>query len=269
MKYSNHQKLNAFFLGTMIFSTLSLVACGANKDIPKTAELEVSDIVNGKTVTKKNENAHSLVALVAEKNSGQSLCTGTIIAPGVVLTAAHCVDEAPQKLHIVFGLNIQKKTNKKDIREADKFVIHPNWGRHLPSGESDLALIHFKGALPEGYSPVKLANDNLKLKIGQKVLMLGYGVTDGQSESGSGKLRQTNSFVLEEHSPTEIMTDGQKSSVCFGDSGGPAFVKVLKEYVQWGVASSVTNKSCNEASIHTEVMKYETWIKSSVSKMQH
>jgi secreted trypsin-like serine protease len=268
MKYLNYQRLNAFFLGTLILSTVTLVACGANKDTPPTTDLEVSDIVNGKAVTKKNENAHSIVAIVAEKNGGQSLCTGSIVAPEVILTAAHCVEGSPQKLHLVFGLNIQKANKKNDTREADKFIIHPNWGRHLPSGESDLALIHFKGALPEGYSPVKLADDNFKLKIGQKVLMIGYGVTDGQSENGSGKLRQTNSLILEEHSLTEMVTDGQKSSVCFGDSGGPAFVKVSKEYIQWGVASSVTNKSCDEASIHTEVMKYETWIKSSITKMQ-
>jgi V8-like Glu-specific endopeptidase len=160
MKYSNYQRLNAFFLGTLILSTVTLVACGANKDTPPTTDLEVSDIVNGKAVTKKNENAHSIVAIVAEKNGGQSLCTGSIVAPEVILTAAHCVEGSPQKLHLVFGLNIQKANKKNDTREADKFIIHPNWGRHLPSGESDLALIHFKGALPEGYSPVKLADDN-------------------------------------------------------------------------------------------------------------
>lgn len=260
--------VNEFFLCGLILTSLSFTSCGANKESAQSTETEVSDIVNGKSVTQKNENSHSIVAIVAERNEGQALCTGTIVSPDVILTAAHCVDGSPQRLHIVFNVTVSK-TNAKNIRDADKVMQHPNWNHHMPSGEGDLALIHFKGDLPEGYKPVKLADENLKLKMGEKVLMIGYGVTNGDSETGSGKLRQTTSEIIERHSPTEIITDGQKSSVCFGDSGGPAFIKSGKEYVQWGVASSVTNKSCDEASIHTEVMKYEQWIHSSITKLKH
>ena len=275
MKFSKHQKSNLLMLVALIVSTITLSACGAKSDGKQDAsaknsgdELTIGDIVNGSGVTMKNGNAHTIVAIVAEKGGGQALCTGTIVSPEVILTAAHCVDENPAKLHIIFGTNIAK-TSANDIREGDKFIQHPNWNRHLPTGEGDLALIHFKGLIPEGHSPVTLANENLKLKKGQKVLMMGYGVTDGIRENGSGKLRETSSQILDQHSPTESLTDGHKSSVCFGDSGGPAFVKVGSEFVQWGVASSVTDKSCDEDSIHTEVMKYEPWIKLTINKMIH
>ncbi len=255
----------ALFCG-LILSTLTFESCGVNGENAKATHTELSDIVNGKTVTQKNENSHSIVAFVAEKNNVQSLCTGTIVAPSVILTAAHCVDDSPQSLHVVFGLTVQKA---KEIHEADKVIQHSNWNRHLPSGEGDLALIHFKGNLPEGYQPVKLASDNLNLKDGQKVLMIGYGVINGEAETGSGKLRQTTTSVIGRHSPTEIVTDGKKSSVCFGDSGGPAFIKIKNEFFQWGVASSVANRSCDESSIHTEVMKYEPWIHTAIAKLQH
>lgn len=254
-----------FFCG-LILSTLTLESCGVNGKNAKSINTELSDIVNGKAVTLKNENSHNVVALVADKNDGQALCTGTIVAPSVILTAAHCVDDSPRSLHVVFGLTVQKA---KEVREADKVIQHSNWNRHLPSGEGDLALIHFKGNLPEGYQPVKLANENLSLKAGQKVLMIGYGVINGEAETGSGKLRQTTTLVIGRHSPTEIVTDGKKSSVCFGDSGGPAFIKIKNEFFQWGVASSVANRSCDESSIHTEVMKYEPWIQASIAKLQH
>jgi hypothetical protein len=138
----------------------------------------------------------------------------------------------------------------------------------LRTGEADLAVIHFNGSIPTGFLPVNLANDKLKLENGQKVILAGFGVTDGENNIGAGTLRQTTSEIIDFHSATEAVTDGQKSSVCFGDSGGPAFIKVKNELIQWGVASSVANLACNESSIHTEVMKYLSWISKSMAKLQ-
>lgn len=266
MKFQKQKTLNNLLMGGFILSSLLLGSCGAKRDSKQATDISESDIVNGKAVTKNNGNAHFIVAIVADAGGRESLCTGSLVASNVVLTAAHCVNESPEKLRIVFGVDVKKT---KEIRDADQFTQHPNWDRHMPSGEGDLALIHFKGELPTGFAPVKLANPDLKLKIGQKVLMMGYGVTDGETESGAGKLRQTGSVILEQRSPTEFVSDGKKSSVCFGDSGGPSFIKAGKEYIQWGVASSVFNQSCNEASIHTAVMNYDSWIKSTIDKMQH
>ena len=264
MFVKNGNKLICIF---PILFNLMLTSCGSSSNPSGVSTLSTSDIVNGKTLSKKNVISHSIVALVAEKSSGQSLCTGTLISSNVVLTAAHCVEDHPEKLQIVFSGNVQK-TKAQDIRQSDKFLQHPNWQRHMPLGEGDLALIHFKGDLPEGFTPIELVGADFNLKMGQKILMAGYGVTDGESESGSGKLRQTHSVIIDQHSATEFVSDGKKSSVCFGDSGGPGLVKVGDKIFQWGVASSVTNQACNEASIHTAVMKYESWIKSTVGKFK-
>ena len=266
MKINHVKKLNQLTLVILIFSAAMLSSCGEKKGDFLASELELSNIVNGKSATKKNKSALSVVAIIAEKEEGQSLCTGTIISPDIILTAAHCLDDISPHLRIVFNFKIQK-VKDKELREADRFIQHPHWGRHIKSGEGDIALIHFKGGLPEGYSPVLLASKSLKLKTGQKVSMLGYGVTDGQLDKGAGKLRETNSTILEQRSSTEYITDGEKSSVCFGDSGGPSFIKINDDIVQWGIASSVLNRTCDEASVHTGVMKYDTWIRSTVKKM--
>ncbi len=250
-----------------LISTLAFISCGKPHLDKQSSNIEIGSIVNGKNVTIKNENAQSIVGLVMEQNGSKILCTGSIIESGIILTAAHCIEGNPQSLQIVFGVKLLK-TKSANTRQADKMIQHPNWGQHLPTGEGDLALIHFKGNLPIGYHPANLATPGLKLKLGQKTLMMGYGVTDGDTESGSGELRETNSTIINRHSSTEILSDGQKSGVCFGDSGGPAFVKINDRFIQWGVASSVTNRSCNEASIHTELMKYLPWIHNSIIKLK-
>jgi secreted trypsin-like serine protease len=228
-----------------------------------------TDVVHGKNVTSKNKIAQSIVAIISSKDeSSEALCTGSIIGKNSILTAAHCVDQDPANINIVFGIDIHK-AKPEFIRAANQFVIHPNWNRHLRSGEADLAIIHFEGDLPDGYMPVDLADQGLELKKGQTVFMAGFGVTDGETKAGAGKLHQMTTEILDFHSATEIVTDGQQSSVCFGDSGGPAFIEVGNVFIQWGVASSVASEACNDSSVHTEVMKYLSWINTSVEKFDN
>jgi secreted trypsin-like serine protease len=266
------QMFKEVFFCAAVLSTLTLTSCGARKDVLATEDdnsstSNLGSIVNGKNVAAKNENAKSVVAIVTETSNGQSLCTGTLVSPDVILTAAHCTEGSPQKMHIIFSNDV-KKSSPKNTREADKIIQQPNWTRHMPAGESDLALIHFVGKAPLGYHPVKLAGATIKLKTGDAITLMGFGVTDGDAEAGSGKLRQTSSKIIDRHSPTELITDGEKSGVCFGDSGGPAFIKKGTDIFQWGVASSVTSHECNQTSIHTEVMKYLEWIQASITKLQ-
>lgn len=251
----------------MLGAMMSLYSCGKGQEMGEEMSVSTGDIVGGVSVTKKDVNARSVVGLVMDKEEGQAMCTGSIVSGNVILTAAHCVEDSPRRVRLVFGPILQK-ANPTMVREVDHYIIHPNWGKHLASGEGDLALVHFKGNLPEGYMTAHLAPESLNLKPGQVVLMEGYGVTNGETHVGAGKLRKTTTHILERHSPTEIVTDGEKTSVCFGDSGGPAFVKNGKDTYLWGVASSVSNSSCNDTSIHTEIMKYLPWIKTSLTKMQ-
>jgi V8-like Glu-specific endopeptidase len=226
---------------------------------------EQNSIVRGQTLKEDDESGHSVVALIFEKADGQALCTGTILSEDTILTAAHCVDGRPRRISVIFGPTV-KKAERQNTRSVDTYVQHSRWQRPTEKGRGDLALVHFQGGLPQGFKPVTLAQANVALKPGTPVKMIGYGVTNGRTETGSGTLRVAQSTVLSQYSSTEIVTDGKKSSVCFGDSGGPAFVSDKKtktkfRLVQWGVASSVLNHSCNEASIHTSVMSYSRWFK--------
>jgi hypothetical protein len=224
-------------------------------------------ITHGTVVQGSDELARSVVALVANADQGQALCTGTLITEDSVLTAAHCVDENPSALMIVFSLRVQG-ADPSAVREVTSFVQNPLWGQNSPQGRGDLAVLHFEGGLPIGYQPVTLATADLEITAGLDVMMLGYGVTDGVAQTGAGVLRETETSVIDIASATEAVTDGQKTSVCFGDSGGPAFSQEGGQWVQWGVASSVLDQACSQASIHTEVASYLSWIQAAASKLR-
>jgi len=260
----------------ILTSTLVFAACAPSPDI-EFRPTGVEHIVNGqslgsKAASKNEPLARSVVALVAIHQDSEALCTGTILSDDIILTAAHCVENNPEKMAVIFSQNLKPAPattglNPDVLRRVDRFAENPGWGKQSANGRGDLALVHFAGGLPAGFSPVRLATPGIELELNTGVRMLGYGVTDGIKNKGAGVLRETETTVMSSLSPTEIVTDGRKSSVCFGDSGGPAFSMQNGLWVQWGVASSVMNQECNQASIHTEVMSYLSWIKATAAKL--
>ncbi len=276
---SSESTRRRWITNAILTSTLIFAACGRAPEVDYqptgTEHIVNGDTLSGNTASKKEPLAQSVVALVAIQDDREALCTGTILSDDLILTAAHCVEDSPKKLMVVFNRNLQMKAkpgttglNLDSVRAADRFKQNPAWGKDLANGRGDLALVHFQGGLPSGYSAVRLASAAIQLDLGVEVRLLGYGVTNGVTHVGSGVLRETETTVMSSSSPTEIVTDGRKSSVCFGDSGGPAFSQQNGQWVQWGVASSVTNQACNQASIHTSILSYLPWIKAAGAKLR-
>jgi hypothetical protein len=320
----NSKKIRS--LTVLLFLAAScLAACSENPDDNSSASMgeSGSGIVHGRSVGGRGQIGKSVVALVAQTQAGQALCTGSIVSEDTILTAAHCVDHDPRELAVVFGSRV-RGVKPENLRKAVSFVQNPRWkksdeasasfemgsdetdfndelsiarsrsvGRSgarsdesgeglgdstgtsrgakngaMNKGRGDLALVHFEGGLPAGYQPVELAVRGQTLEENMSVTLVGYGVTDGVASTGSGVLRETKTTLIGKRSSSEFVTDGKQSSVCFGDSGGPAFIEDGGHFLQIGVASSVMNQACNEASVHTSVIGYGSWIKSASARLR-
>lgn len=247
--------------------------CGSN---PKTSIStkdnfdQFNGIIGGRAVNENWKTAKSTVAVYDKV--GQALCTGTLISPNVVLTAAHCVSSDFHQMVIIFNQDLDCDPGTSlEVRNVENAVQYPSWSRNQDKGQNtgDVALVKFSGSVPVDFEIAQVIQNVNSIQNGSDVVLAGYGVNDGKDNSGSGKLRQVHVHVGNVHfSDSEIQID-QKDGVgaCHGDSGGPAFVVNNGVYYLWGITSRGED-GCNSTSIYTRVDYYLPWIKSTISKLK-
>lgn len=130
-------------------------------------------------------------------------CTATLIAPDVVITAAHCVGYQTRDTPGDYGwLGLDTPTGRKAYT-IDRYV---SLGDDV--GEDDLALVHVAEAVPaEVAVPAKVAETRPARDA--DVVIFGYGCLEREGEAGS----------FEKRSAGATYQDSRR--LCPGDSGGP------------------------------------------------
>jgi len=203
---------------------------------------------------------------------GQAWCTGSIVAPNTILTAAHCVSEQTvQDTFIGFGVNLYgitpSKTEGVEVRWASGFEIFPNYNANGTKDRGDIALIHFSGKIPSGYKPATFLADPSLLVNNAKIVLAGYGVTNDFTDQINGILRSTVVTVANQKwSSTEVSLDQSLGhGACWGDSGGPAYILKNGIYYLWGVTCDgdgihSPKFPCSQRSIYTDALPYKDWI---------
>lgn len=248
---------------TIFFSILVLLlsACAQESDFAKSqiSAVESNAIIGGQSVDPKVDYAGSIVGLYNVADS--SICTGSIISETLVVTAAHCAPQRASELVVFFGNNIETATV---TRRVSKIYLNPVWGTRLQEETDwgDVAVLRLQTKIPVGYKPIKILPTNLSLKKGMTVVLAGYGLSNGVTRQGSGRLRQT-SVLLEnpKHGNTEVVLNQRSGKgACHGDSGGPAYLKVGKEHYLFGVTSrgyKDEQDDCSQYAIYTNLQNFK------------
>ncbi len=228
------------------------------------------------------------------RNGGVLRCSGTYVAPRLVLTAAHCLraDVRPDRFFVYHGSDyladravlpaIPPPGQPSSWAHVDGWIQHPDYDPqlHYP----DVALLYLDRALP--FAPLPIYPERVSDRwIGKAAELVGWGgsralVADISQVEGSGVKRSgwapiagspteadyhaddPNAGVLDPAIRQDLLkVDGgaPHANGCAGDSGGPLLL--AKGGVKWvaGVAD-YTGLWCEDYSLYLRLERFLPWI---------
>lgn len=168
--------------------------------------------------------ARYAVMVLTRSGATAGFCSGVVVAPEVVLTAAHCAPPgAALKLFYRDG------SDAPVLLDVAAVEHHPDYRANAIRARErsiDLALVRLTAPLPDRFRPAVLGGTEPPTAPGTRFRVGGYGLGREGFPASSGTFRVA---VLAARAPLSGLLlwaedpDGRGAGACTGDSGGPVF----------------------------------------------
>jgi len=259
-------------LSALTFSIFAgLAACSSGEETTAANEpvgTARSAVIKGKP---SDASQDAVVLLVHYDPQARSFgqCTGTLLAPRLVLTARHCVgDTDAYAACTADGTPIMAGAIRKNHKASTMYVFtgkdRPDFGageveaagrgmKILDDGgenlcNRDIALVVLKEPVKDAQiAPIRLDGD---VEVGELITAIGWGVTektpqpDQRMQRKNVKITTVGPDKSDRAVPPNEFEVGE--SICSGDSGGPAIAQETNAVV--GVVSRGGNAQAPESS---------------------
>ena len=214
----------------LVAAALATLACGAtDADVASRTQT-----IAGGTADVAHEN---VFLLVRESEDSVALCTATLIAPNLLLTARHCVSPGTGEDHVLCGDSVLGApypgrafiaTNDAQPRQGSA-IFHGVDVRIPGLGEDtcgyDVAIIILKENVPGDVSTPAVPRIDREVTPGESYTAVGYGEneyggpTHGRMQLGNLSIGCQPGSCGDGVESTEFLGE---TGICSGDSGGPA-----------------------------------------------
>ena len=201
-------------------------------------------------------------------------CSGVLVHPRIVLTAAHCVDYTVSKVL----LNARQVTDPNaQVIGVQHIVVHPDY-QEAQVPWNDIAIIILDNDAE--VAPVEIATVE-EIAADDSLVLVGFGSDDPNGIAGFGTKRRVDVplTVLDDEQDKMLnqfqhgysadfeFHGGRVNSAmdtCRGDSGGPAYIiTAAGELKVAGLTSRAANSSvavCGDGGIYTTIDAYAEWL---------
>ena len=205
-------------------------------------------------------------AVVTIVGSRGTFCTGSLIAPDLVLSAAHCVEPGVTYKIVEYGADRQPV-----LKDVSRAASHPGFNMQTMLGHratADVSLLQLETAKK---NPLPIGAPLSPLSAGNRFTVAGIGVTvRGDGKSG-GTVRRADLVATGQPGTLQIRlvdptSQGMRAGLgaCTGDSGSPVFEDQQGKPVIIGVVSWSTGPNgtggCGGMTGVTPLTLYRDWI---------
>jgi secreted trypsin-like serine protease len=285
-----------------LLSTLTVWSCGTAEleAEPDELAIDTQEVVGG---TKASEGEFPFMTPLfigypgtdGEKLESQS-CGGSLIAPDLILTAAHCIHGFPDfQMRAGYGKNKLSElprddkgllvTNGVHASAVKEMWMHPSYDP--TTFDSDVALIRLKQPFANARTISYFKATGNEPPTGTRLVVAGWGATNKRGTKYPDELRKGTVPLFDQKAcekairavdPTLAVTDtmicagGRKVDTCFGDSGGPMMARTnqgnyrIVGLTSWGAVPEDPNAAqCaipKTPGVYARVSKLDAWIES-------
>jgi secreted trypsin-like serine protease len=202
-------------------------------------------------------------------------CTGTLIAPDVVLTAGHCAEINPTR---VIANSLDYNSASGTSASVKSTTAYPNW-----ENSYDVAVVVLTAPI-SGVTPRKIGTActfQAGFVTNAQVRLVGFGSTDIQGGGTNSRLNEVtvtvtdpdcskgNGCVAAVSPGGEFVAGGAGKDSCFGDSGGPVYLDTPRGPIVVGAVSRGTATAttpCGDGGIYVRTDKIATWLETTTGK---
>lgn len=193
--------------------------------------------------------------------AGGAFCTGSLIRPTVVLTAAHCV-VGGGRITVVLNRRTTAGAGGIRVRAVRRAYYRRYVGRAARRADgvavaSDVGLLQLARPVSE-IAPVALGSpeDGALLAAGRRLTVSGWGLSSNRLTPAARGLRTTSMPVRPKRWCDRRLRSDSEGALCvgqlarpvpgpcFGDSGGPLYVRTPAGAIQLGVVSGGGQQRC-------------------------